>query len=195
MTSNKMKVAIVGSNCVGKTVLCKNLHTYFSKQGFSVGLTGEIARESPFPINEMSTIKSQDWILKEQRKREKELIKKCDIVLADRGVIDNYAYWFRVAEIQSLDIGLINQKEKEIFDQSETYNAILFIQLFEIDKIEDDKVRSISPEWREEMHNRVSSVLNRFKENYNTPVFNLEGNKQEVFEQAKNILENSLHSI
>jgi nicotinamide riboside kinase len=188
----KIKIAIVGSHCVGKSELWKRLYAYFYEKGINIGLLGEIARKCPYPINEDTTIRAQNWILKEQKKEEAELMKAYDVLLTDRGTIDNFAYGLRVAVKNSLDENLINEMEREVFEHSKSYSALLFIQPFDAKKLKSDKIRSVDPKWRKEMHEEIDKIIKRFKDSYSTPVFSLTGNEEELFEQAKNILENDL---
>ena len=185
-------IAIVGSHYVGKTVLCKELVDYLGSKEFSVGTIGEVARECPDDINEIASVEAQDWILGKQIEREEKAIQNHAIVIADRGVIDNFAYRQRVAEKNNLEKNLIEEKEQEIFRYSRNYDIIFFLQPFEVEKIEDDNFRSVNLEWRKEMHDRVSHILNKFQNSYNVPIFPLSGNKKDVFKQAKKILKNHL---
>ncbi len=189
------KVVVVGSHYVGKTTLCKELSEHFSQRGFKVEMLGEVARECPHLVNEDATLKAQSWILGEQKRMEKELAEKSGvhILLLDRGLIDNFAYWLRAARNNNASEDSIKEKERKVFKYSRQYNAILFIQPFDGKKIEDDGFRSIDIEWRKEMHDRVDNVIKRFKDSYNAHVFNLMGSKKEISEEAITILENQLH--
>lgn len=192
MSSKPIKIAVIGAHFVGKSTLCKNLLAYLNHEGFNVGLIDEVVRNCPYPINEMTTLEAQNWILDEQKRREKELEKKHDIILMDRCVIDNFAYWRRVAEITNLDKEKIIEKEKEVFKHSKNYDILLFLQPFETTKIKNDGFRSIDPKWRKEMHEIISHVLNKFKSQHNTPIFLLKGSENKMFEEAKNIIKNYL---
>lgn len=182
MTSKK--ITIVGSHFVGKTNLCKRIFDYLNQQGHNVGFLREVVRDCPFPVNEMATVEAQSWILDEQKRREFELEKKNDIVIMDRGVIDNYAYWLRVAQKLKIDVNFIEKKQKDIFNHSKNYDLILFLHPFESD-IQNDNFRSIDPEWRKQMHDRVFDIMERFQTQFDVPVISLRGTEEEVFEQAR----------
>ena len=130
--------------------------------------------------------------LAQQMQRETDLAQEGSVIVVDRAVPDNYAYWTSVARENNLEENLIEEKEQEVFSYSQNYNMIFFLQFFEVEEIEDDGVRSTSIEWREEMHDRISHVLNKLQKSCNAPIFSLAGSEEEVFEQAKKILKNHL---
>ncbi len=181
------KIAIIGSHFVGKTSLIKKLSNHLEKMGYNVGIINEVVRDCPYPINEMATIEAQNWILEEQKRRETNVEDKHDIILMDRGVIDNFAYWERVAE-KILDEEELMKKEKEVFEHSKSYDLIIFLHPFDSTKIKDDKFRSVDPGWRMEMHGRISKTIERFKAAYNTPVFVVDGSEKDVTTKVKDII-------
>jgi len=183
------KIAIIGSHCVGKTTLCKKLFEYLRAKGYSVGLLEEVVRSCPFPVNEMTTVDAQDWILREQKKREAELNEKYEILILDRGVIDNFAYWLRVAQNSGLDPNLIKKKEREVFRHSAGYHLLFFLHPFESEIIENDNFRSVDPVWRKEMHERVLNIVEKFRKEFNVPIVYLKGTEEEVFEKAKKYID------
>lgn len=185
MTSKK--IAIIGSHFVGKTTVVKNIFKHLQKNGYNVGIINEVVRDCPYPINEMATLEAQNWILEEQKRREADLENKHDIVLMDRGVIDNFAYWKRVAEKVLTEEELI-KKEKEVFEYSKNYDLMIFLHPFDNIRIEDDKFRSVDPEWRKEMHERISQIIEKFKTTYDTPIFVVNGSRKNVIERVKDII-------
>ena len=180
------KIAIMGAQHSGKTTLIKNISNFLKSKGYSIGVVEEVVRDCPYPINEMATLKAQDWVLEEQIKREQALEGKFDIIiLTDRCLLDNFAYWKRVAERLKLDNKEILKKEKEVFDHANTYSIVFFLQPFEVKKIEDDNFRSVDFKWREEMHKRISDVVKEFTLQCDVPVVYVKGNANEMFETAK----------
>ncbi len=87
-----MKLALIGTHGVGKTTLAFEICAQLKIAGYSVELVTEIARRSPFPVNESTTLESQLWILHRQIATELEMISRAQYVVCDRAVIDNYAY-------------------------------------------------------------------------------------------------------
>ena len=180
------KIAVMGAQHTGKSTLIKNLSDFLEKMNYTVGLIGEVVRDCPYPINKMATLKAQDWILDEQVRREEALEGKFDIiVLTDRCLLDNFAYWKRVAEKVKLSSSEILEKEKEVFNHAKSYSIVFFLQLFEVKRIKDDKFRSIDFKWRREMHKRINDVVKKFSSQYNTPVVYVKGNARQMFETAK----------
>jgi GTPase SAR1 family protein len=88
-----MKIAIIGSHGCGKTALAFSLCTELQKRGRRVELVVEMARRSPFPINEATSEAGQLWILHRHIAAELEASARADVVVCDRSVLDNYAYY------------------------------------------------------------------------------------------------------
>jgi nicotinamide riboside kinase len=88
-----MKIAIIGSHGCGKTALAFSLCTELQKRGHSVEMVVEMARRSPFPINEATSETGQLWILHRHIAAELEAGARADAVVCDRSVLDNYAYF------------------------------------------------------------------------------------------------------
>lgn len=87
-----MKVALIGTHGVGKTTLAYEVCTGLKKAGQNVELVTEIARRSPFPVNEATTREGQLWILHAQIAAELEATQRAPYVICDRAVVDNYCY-------------------------------------------------------------------------------------------------------
>lgn len=88
-----MKIAIIGSHGCGKTALAFSLCTELQKRGHRVELVVEMARRSPFPINEATSEDGQLWILHQHIVAELEASVHASTVVCDRAVLDNYAYY------------------------------------------------------------------------------------------------------
>jgi nicotinamide riboside kinase len=87
-----LKVALIGSHGVGKTTLAYEICTLLKKAGHNVELVTEVARRSPFPVNEATTLEGQLWILHEQIASELDAAARAPNVVCDRAVLDNYCY-------------------------------------------------------------------------------------------------------
>src|SRR5262249_13607304 len=57
----------------------------------------EVVRDNPLGINEGATGEAQLWVLMSQIRRELELAPKAEVLVTDRGVVDNFAYYLRAA--------------------------------------------------------------------------------------------------
>lgn len=86
------KLALVGTHGVGKTTLCFGLAARLKARDLSLEVVHEVARRCPMPINEETSLEAQSWILHTQIAEELLAQSRYDVVLCDRGVVDNYAY-------------------------------------------------------------------------------------------------------
>jgi len=149
------KVALIGSHGIRKTTHCHGLVACLKKSGVNAEYLPEFSRYSPFPINESTTEESQRWILYKQLLSETEsLLLKPEVLVCDRGVIDNYAYFVRA-------FGRRPALDPLIHEQSRAYDAIFKVPLLG-QPIEDDGVRSTDQKFQQEIDLIVDSLLQDF---------------------------------
>jgi thymidylate kinase len=89
------KVALVGTHGVNKTTIAYELAGILKRKGRTVELLTEIARECPFPLNERATREAYQWIIARQVQLEIEKAPRADVLVCDRSVLDNFAYYVR----------------------------------------------------------------------------------------------------
>jgi hypothetical protein len=89
------KVALVGTHGVNKTTIAYELAGVIKRRGRTVELITEIARECPFPLNEQATREAYQWIIARQVQLELEKAPRADVLVCDRSVLDNFAYYVR----------------------------------------------------------------------------------------------------
>jgi nicotinamide riboside kinase len=89
------KIALVGTHGVNKTTIAYELAGVLKRKGKTVELLTEIARECPFPLNEEATREAYQWIIARQVQLEIEKTPRADILVCDRSVLDNFAYYAR----------------------------------------------------------------------------------------------------
>lgn len=89
------KVALVGTHGVNKTTIAYELAGVLKRKGRTVELLTEIARECPFPLNEQATREAYQWIIARQVQLEIEKSPRADVLVCDRSVLDNFAYYAR----------------------------------------------------------------------------------------------------
>src|SRR5437660_12902074 len=89
------KVALVGTHGVNKTTIAYELAGALKRKGLAVELLTEIARECPFPLNERATREAYQWIIARQIQLELEKAPRADVLVCDRSVLDNFAYYVR----------------------------------------------------------------------------------------------------
>jgi nicotinamide riboside kinase len=90
-----LKVALVGTHGIGKTTIAYELAGMIKRLGKTVELLTEIARECPFPLNEHATREAYHWIIARQVQLEIEKSSRADVLICDRSVLDNFAYYVR----------------------------------------------------------------------------------------------------
>lgn len=89
------KAALVGTHGVNKTTIAYELAGVLKRKGKSVELLTEIARECPLPLNEQASREAYQWIIARQVQLEIEKSPRADILVCDRSVLDNFAYYVR----------------------------------------------------------------------------------------------------
>ncbi len=153
-----MKIAVIGTHGVGKSYFSANLYAHLLKSGRNVTLIEELSRNCPLPMNENTTKRAQAWILFDQMVREIEEEKRHEIVICDRGVVDNYAYFVR-AHGDSRDLDPV------VKYWLPTYDTIYKIRST-TKYLMNDGFRSTSEEWQREMDGRLTSILKDFGVKY-----------------------------
>ena len=89
------KVALVGTHGVNKTTIAYELAGVLKRRGKAVELLTEIARECPFPLNEQGVAEAYHWIIARQIQLELEKQPRAEVLVCDRAVLDNFAYYAR----------------------------------------------------------------------------------------------------
>jgi hypothetical protein len=93
--SGLLKIALVGTHGVSKTTIAYELAGILKRRGKAVELLTEIARECPFPLNDLGTRLAYQWIIARQIQLEIEKSPRADVLVCDRSVLDNFAYYLR----------------------------------------------------------------------------------------------------
>ena len=91
----RAKIAFVGSHGIRKTTAAYAFAHTIQRAGRSVEFGREVVRDNPLGINETATGEAQLWVLVSQVRQELELAPKAEVLVTDRGVVDNYAYYLR----------------------------------------------------------------------------------------------------
>jgi nicotinamide riboside kinase len=90
------KVALVGTHGVGKTTVAYELGGAIKRRGCTVELLTEIARECPFALNDQASREAHQWIIARQVQLEIEKRPRAEVLICDRSVLDNFAYYARL---------------------------------------------------------------------------------------------------
>ncbi|MGB7620751.1 MAG: AAA family ATPase, partial [Terriglobia bacterium] len=141
----------IGTHGVGKTTLAFEICAQLKIAGHSVELVTEIARRSPFPVNESTTLESQLWILHQQIATELEMVPRAQYVVCDRAVIDNYAYLSNKFDRQPYLEPMLAQWMK-------SYDLLIHIPLRE-EKITADGFRSENVDFQRTIDGRVRTLI------------------------------------
>ena len=68
------------------------------RSGRSVEVGREVVRFNPLGLNEGATPEAQLWVIMTQIQQELELRARSDVLVTDRAVVDNFAYYLRVTK-------------------------------------------------------------------------------------------------
>lgn len=150
-----MKIAVIGTHGCGKTSLAFGLCTELQRRGRSVELVVEMARRSPFPINEATSEIGQMWILHAHILAEMEGASRAEVVICDRSVLDNYAYFCH-------KFGRRGHLDSMIAAWMETYDLLVKVPIVE-DWLIADGVRSVNREFQTAIDRLVDELLKSFR--------------------------------
>jgi hypothetical protein len=90
-------IAVIGSHGVRKSTAVAGIAAACERLGLRVATLGEVIRTSPLGHNETATTPAQLWVIATQVAREIEAGAGADVLVTDRSVVDNYAYYRRAA--------------------------------------------------------------------------------------------------
>ncbi|MDK1018295.1 MAG: ATP-binding protein [Actinomycetota bacterium] len=142
------KVAFIGSHGIRKTTAVHGFANAMQRAGRSVEHGREVVRDSPLGINEAATGEAQLWVIVSQIRQELRLARNTDVLVLDRGVMDNYAYYLRASGGEDpFDVGPLVKRWSETYD--------LVVRLRPDVDLRPDGVRSTSDEFR----NEIESIL------------------------------------
>lgn len=138
------KVAFIGSHGIRKTTAVHAFANVMQRAGRSVEHGREVVRDNPLGINEAATGESQLWVLVSQIRQELQLAQSTDVLVLDRGVMDNYAYYLRACHGEDpFSVGPL------VRSWSSTYDMV--VRLLPDVALRDDGVRSTSDTFRDEI--------------------------------------------
>ena len=124
------------------------------RAGRSVEHGREVVRDNPLGINESATGEAQLWVIVSQIQMELQLAQKAEVLVLDRGVMDNYAYYLRAAEGDPFDLGPLVEQWSKSYD--------MVVRLHPDIDLRSDGVRSTSDEFRDEIENILDERLPEF---------------------------------
>jgi nicotinamide riboside kinase len=140
--SRHAKIAFIGSHGIRKTTAAHGFASVIQRAGRSVEYGREVVRDNPLGFNEGATGEAQLWVLVSQIRQELELAPKADVLVLDRGVMDNFAYYLRACRGE--DPFAV---EPLVRRWSETYDLV--VRLLPDILLRADGVRSTNDEFRD----------------------------------------------
>jgi hypothetical protein len=151
-----IKVAVIGTHGTRKTTLCHKLVAGLKEIEVNAEYLGEVAREAKqkgFEINERTTLEAQLWIFHTQIARELEFSVRpdVDVLVCDRGVIDNYMYLVKRFGYQQGIDEMVNLHTK-------TYTHLFRVPIRR-NSLSEDSVRSIDPVFQREIDDLLKKEL------------------------------------
>lgn len=146
------KIAFIGSHGVGKTTLCYGLAARLKRRDVALEIVHEVARRSPLPINQSTTVPAQRWILFEQVAEETVAAARYPVVLCDRSVLDNYVYLLLAAGSDDLVEPLVER-------WLATYDLLVHVPI--LDTPSKDGIRAVDPAFQRAVDDRLRFELGR----------------------------------
>ena len=152
------KIAFIGSHSVRKSNAVHAFASTIGRAGRSVEVGREVVRFNPLGLNEGATPEAQLWVLLAQVQQELELAPRAEVLVTDRSVVDNFAYFLRVTD--GADPFAV---EPLIRHWAQTYD--LSIRLLPDVELLADGVRSTNDAFRDE----IEAILDRILPEYLAP--------------------------
>ena len=146
------KIAFIGSHSVRKTNAVHSFAGAVGRSGRSVEVGREVVRFNPLGMNEGATPEAQLWVLMAQIQQELELRSRAEVLVTDRAVVDNYAYYLRVTGGEDpFDVEPLVRRWCATYD--------LFVRLLPDVALQADGVRSTNDALRDEIERILDRVL------------------------------------
>ena len=146
------KIAFIGSHSVRKSNAVHAFASAVGRAGRSVEVGREVIRFNPLGLNEGASPEAQLWALMAQVQQELELRARADILVTDRSVVDNFAYFLRVTDGAD-PFGV----EPLVRGWARTYD--LFVRLLPDVGLLADGVRSTNDAFRDEIEAILDRIL------------------------------------
>lgn len=146
------KVAFIGSHGIRKTTAVHAFANVMQRAGRSVEHGREVVRDNPLGINEGATGEAQLWVIVSQIRQELQLAHNADVLVLDRGVMDNFAYYLRACGGDD-PFGVSQLVER----WSRTYDMV--VRLRPDIALRSDGVRSTSDAFRQEIEDILDAQL------------------------------------
>ncbi len=125
------------------------------RSGRSVEVGREVVRYSPLGMNERATPEAQLWVIMAQIREELELRSRAEVLVLDRAVIDNFAYFLRVTKGEDpFDVTPLVARWSTTYD--------LYVRLKPDTPLVADGVRSTNERFRNEVEKILDLIIPRY---------------------------------
>ena len=149
------KIAFIGSHSVRKTNAVHSFAGAVGRSGRSVEVGREMVRFSPLGLNEGATPEAQLWVIMAQIREELELRTRADVLVLDRAVVDNFAYFLRATGGEDpFDVKPLVARWTDTYD--------LFVRLRPDTPLQADGVRSTNERFRNEIEKILDLIIPQF---------------------------------
>lgn len=145
-------IAVIGSHGVRKSTAVAGLAATCARLGLRVATLGEVIRTSPLGHNEAATPAAQLWVIATQVAREIETGADADVLVTDRSVVDNYAYYRRAAGDED-PFGV------EPLVRRWAAGYVRHLRLLPDVPLVDDGFRSAAPAFRDEIEKLLDRIV------------------------------------
>lgn len=149
------KIAFIGSHAVRKTNAVHSFAGAVGRSGRSVEVGREVVRFSPLGMNERATPEAQLWVIMAQIQEELELRARAEVLVLDRGVLDNFAYYLRVTKGEDpFDVTPLVARWSTTYD--------LYVRLRPDTALVADGVRSTDERFRNEIEKILDVIIPKY---------------------------------
>ena len=149
------KIAFIGSHSVRKTNAVHSFAGAVGRSGRSVEVGREMVRYNPLGLNEGATPEAQLWVIMAQIKEELELRSRADVLVLDRAVVDNFAYFLRATKGEDpFDVRPLVVRWCDTYD--------LFVRLRPDTPLKADGVRSTNERFRNDIEKILDVIVPQY---------------------------------
>ena len=151
------KIAFIGSHSVRKTNAVHSFAGAVGRSGRSVEVGREVVRFSPLGLNEGATPEAQLWVIVSQIQQELELRSRSEVLVLDRAVVDNFAYFLRATGGEDpFDVKPLVRRWSQTYD--------LCVRIKPDIGLRADGVRSTNEKFRNEIEKILDLIVPQYLE-------------------------------
>jgi nicotinamide riboside kinase len=162
-----MKIGITGTHGVGKTSLAHSLVGTLKEKGSHAVVSSEHERQCPLPAGteERNSLDAQVWIIGRQFIEEVELSAKYPVVVCDRTMLCNYAYFlWNLNKMPKLKNNPMVKVVHDMVDKwVHTYDYLFRIPISNQTTLMKDGFRSTTTNWQKEIDEIIDKIIEEKK--------------------------------